>query len=81
MGKQLALYSGEAYSEPCQASKMKLFVKIVNNFQQFSQKAPSWIFDKVLNMPLLSTSKTKKPNKVTNQDTSSKSVLETLEKP
>ena len=29
---QFTLYSAEAYSEPCQASKMKLFVKIVNDF-------------------------------------------------
>ena len=48
----------EAYSEPCQASKMKLFVKIVHNFQSLTivAKAPYWKFDKVLNTPLFSKS-------------------------
>ena len=35
----------EPYPEPCQTSKMERFVKIVNDFE---------IFDKVLNMPLIS---------------------------
>ena len=35
----------EAYSEPCQISKMDFFVKTF-------AKAPSWMFDRVLNMPL-----------------------------
>ena len=30
-GKELVSRRKEAYSEPCQASKMKLFAKIVNN--------------------------------------------------
>ena len=49
----------EAYSELCQASKMKLFVKIVHNFQSLTifAKAPYWKFDKVLNTPLFSKSK------------------------
>ena len=48
----------EAYSEPYQASKMKLFVKIVHNFQSLIifTKAPYWKFDKVLNTSLLSKS-------------------------
>ena len=50
LGKQYTWYSAEAYSEHCQTSKIKFFAKIVNNFQ--SQKAPYWIFDKVLNTPL-----------------------------
>ena len=48
----------EAYPEPCQASKMILFVKIVHNFQLLTifAKAPYWKFDKVLNTPLFSKS-------------------------
>ena len=48
----------EACSEPCQASKMKPFVKIVNNFQSLTifAKAPYWKFGKVLNTPLFSKS-------------------------
>ena len=48
----------EACSGPYQASKMKLFVKIVHNFQSFTifAKAPYWKFDKVLNTPLFSKS-------------------------
>ena len=48
----------EAYSEPCQASKMKLFVKIVHNLQSLTifAKARHWKFDKVLNTPLFSKS-------------------------
>ena len=36
MGKQFTLYSAEANSKPCQPSKMKLFVKIVNDFQSLT---------------------------------------------
>ena len=58
LGKQFTLYSAEAYTEPCQPSKMKIFVKIVNAFQSLTifAKAPSWKFDKVLNTPLFSKS-------------------------
>ena len=42
LAKQFTLYLPEAYSEPCQTSKMERFVKIFNNFQSltFSEKAP-----------------------------------------
>ena len=50
----------EAYSEPCQATKVKvkLFVEIVHNFQSLTifAKDPYWKFDKVLNTPLFSKS-------------------------
>ena len=45
MGKQFTLYLAEEYSEPCQASKMKLLVKIVNNFQSFTIFAKHSILD------------------------------------
>ena len=51
MGKQFTFYSAEAYSEHCQASKMKI---IIFNRQLFSQKSPFWMFDKVLNTPVFS---------------------------
>ena len=35
-------------SEPCQASKIELFVKIVTGFQSFEKPSPQ-IFDRVLN--------------------------------
>ena len=62
VSKQLTLYSAEAYSEPRQPSKMKLFVKIVNAFQSLTifAKAPSWKFDEVLNTPLFRKSKKQK---------------------
>ena len=41
----------DAYSEPSQTSEMQFFVKIVKNFPQ---KAPSQMFNRVLNIPLLS---------------------------
>ena len=40
----------EAYSEISQRSKMELFGKVVNNLH----KAPSQMFDRVLNVPLIS---------------------------
>ena len=45
MDKQFTLYSAEAYSEPFKASKMKLFVKIVNDFQSLTIFAKSSILD------------------------------------
>ena len=39
------LYSVEAYSEPCQASKMELFTKKVNYFQSLTIFAKSSILD------------------------------------
>ena len=47
MGKQFTLYLAQAYSEPCQASKMKYedFVKIVNDFQLVTIFAKSSILD------------------------------------
>ena len=44
-----------AYSESFQTSKMELFAKIVNGSKPltFSQKAPSQMFDRILNTPLL----------------------------
>ena len=41
----------DAYSEPSQTSEMQFFVKIVKNFPQ---RAPSQMFNRVLNIPLLS---------------------------
>ena len=51
MGKEFILYSAEAYSEPCQESfsKAEAFSIVI----LFSQKASTWMFDKVLNKPLL----------------------------
>ena len=51
MGKQFTLYSGEAYSEPCQESKMMLFQSLT-----IFAKAQSWMFVRVLNTPLFSKS-------------------------
>ena len=48
-GQAVYLYSAKAYSKPYQPPKMKLLAKIVYiNHQLFSQKVPSWMFDKVL---------------------------------
>ena len=69
--------NSEAYSEPCQISKMEVFSQIVNGFQflttfakssildvcqdyefaseasnDFAEKAPSQMFDRILNSPL-----------------------------
>ena len=44
----LVMLISEAYSEPCQSSKMEFFTKIINGVKP--QKTPSWIFDRVLNM-------------------------------
>ena len=44
-GQAVTLYSGKAYSELCQASKMKLFVKIVNYLQSLTIFAKSSILD------------------------------------
>ena len=43
------LLTSEAYSEPCQTSKMECFAKIVKYFRK---NVPSSIFDKVPNKPL-----------------------------
>ena len=53
------------------------------NRQLFSQKAPSWMFDKVLNTPLFNKSlkQTNQTRVKTKQHTSCVTVLETLEKP
>ena len=46
-------YSG-AYSEPCQTSKMELFCeKHPESCQIFSCRAPSYMFNRLLNTPLL----------------------------
>ena len=42
----------KVYAEPSRTSKMKLFAKIVNVLQPFLQKAPSRMFDWVLNLLL-----------------------------
>ena len=42
----------QAYWEPCQATNMELFAKIVNGW--FSQKAPSQMIDRVMNTSLYS---------------------------
>ena len=49
-----SLLASEANSESCDTSKMELFAKIVTNEKPFtiSQKTPSYIFDKVLDMLL-----------------------------
>ena len=44
------LYSVESYSEPCQIPKMEGIAKIVSSF---SQDVSSWVFDRVLNTPVL----------------------------
>ena len=44
-GQAVYLYSAEAYSGPCQASKTKLFVKIINDFQLLTIFAKSSILD------------------------------------
>ena len=40
----------EAYSEPCQTSKMELFVKIVDGRCQLTKlaRAPTWMFHRIL---------------------------------
>ena len=45
----------EAYSEPSRTSNMELFAKIINSWKPWtiSQKAPSYMFDWVLNKPLV----------------------------
>ena len=45
VGKQFTLYAVEAYSGPYQPSKMKFFVKIVNDFQQSTIFTKSSIVD------------------------------------
>ena len=43
----------EAYSAPCQTSKMDTFEKIVNDLKPlFLQNATSWVFDRTQSMPL-----------------------------
>ena len=51
MGKQFALYSAEAYLEPCQESKMKLSQSLT-----ILQKSLFLMFVKVQNAPLFSKS-------------------------
>ena len=63
MGKQFTSYLAEAYLELCQGSfaKGEAF-SIVNCFPQ---KKPTWMFDKVLNNPLIIKSHTqKKTNRI-----------------
>ena len=45
------------YSEPSQTSKLKLFTKLVKDFQPLttSVRAPSWMYDSVQNTPLHAT--------------------------
>ena len=45
MGNYFTLYSVEAYLKPCQESKMKAFLKIVNVFQSLTIFAKSSILD------------------------------------
>ena len=47
----------DAFSEPCQTHKMEFFTKMVNDFKMLTifAKAPSYIFDRFLNMPLART--------------------------
>ena len=44
----------KTYLEPCQTFKMERFAKIVNSLKLLTifEKAPSLVFDRVLNMPL-----------------------------
>ena len=85
VGEQFTLYSADAYSEPCQASKMKLFVKIVNYIQSLFIFTKSFILDVGQASELTSVQyiiKVNKPNKVkTNKDTCYISALETLKEP
>ena len=45
-------FCSEAYLKPCETTKMELFEKLVT-VNCFSQKVPSYILDKGLNMPLV----------------------------
>ena len=59
MGKQFTLYSSEAYSNLCQPSKMKFFVKIVNDIESLTifAKVHLWFLTRyTLNTSLLSNS-------------------------
>ena len=47
-----AIIKLKVHAEPSRTSKMKLFAKIVNVLQPFLQKAPSKMFDWVLNLLL-----------------------------
>ena len=44
--------NSEAYSEPCQTSKMEVFTKIVNGFSFLTIFAKSSKFDKILSSPV-----------------------------
>ena len=57
--KQSLIMPPEVYSEPYQTSKMEHFVKIVNDWKTLTifAKCPSSIFDRVLNTPLVASSK------------------------
>ena len=50
----LFTWSPEAYSEPCQLSKMERFMKVVNDFQTLTNFTKGFIlmFGSVLDMPL-----------------------------
>ena len=84
VGKK-SIQQKETYLEPFQTSKTNFFVKIVNQFQSLTIFAKSpilkvWQGSEYTSVNLII--KTNEPNKVkTNQDTSSVSVLEILEKP
>ena len=45
LSKQFSLYSAEAYSEPCQISKVELFSKILGDFQSLTISAKSCVLD------------------------------------
>ena len=72
--KRFTLYLAEAYSEPCQASQIKLFGKIVNLFQSLT------IFVKIFILNVWQGSEFARHTQA-NEDTSYISVSETLEKP
>ena len=55
LGKTPFQVEKEVYSEPYQTSKMECFAKIINGLYHwfFSQNAPFYMFDSVLNTPMV----------------------------
>ena len=53
-------FSFTFFQNPCQTSKMELFEWLFNGGSIFSQKAPSEMFDRVLNTPLQTFKERKK---------------------